>query len=829
MPGKKRKPQTGEAIKSERASVRSTPVQGVQSSESREIAELKRMQEQLQRRADELEVINSIAAMTNASLDLDTILDNAIKSLIRLTRADHGVLYLLDEERPGNMRPIRYRGMTKREAFELIPVDTPTSMSWAALRQRRVIHVPDIHAVLAYPPLYGAGICSFVTIPLFSNERPIGSMNLGMRSAKPLQVYSIEALTSIGSQIGVALEHARLLTSMEREIEERRKAEAELRASEVRYQQIILASPEAIALTDVKGKYLLANELYARLFGYESREAFQHAGLWAKDVLTPEFMAQLQKIYHSLKIGETMSGLRGMMRRRDGSEFHVEISTAILRDAQGLPIGMIGIVRDVTEMHRWEEALRRSEERYRTLAEAAHDQIFIVDQNDQLVYVNQFASQFIAKSPSEMIGRPRSDFFGGSTGDRQRSHILKIFANGKPKYEENRIDLPGRVHWLGTWLAPIFDHEGKVIQVLGVARDITDYKETASRLAASEQRFRDTIERTSDGYFFIDNNGFVTGWNKAFLRILRFSQEDVDNLHITSHTDENARILLERLFNRVMSGETIAAQEMQIPVKDGELRWISFNARRVMRQGIVVGIEGFLRDVTEQVATLESLRTVSLRLVQVQEEERRRIAREIHDSLGQQLTALQLEVTAATHALKGGVEVPKALQDAVHTIEESITMAQNLCYDLRPPLLDDFGLEAALRDHVTEYQEKWGIAVDFTAEKLDHLLSRDAETALFRVAQEAMNNVLKHAQARMVRVRLGLYDGRIFLRIQDDGCGFEPEPVQSRGRSDHFGLMTMNERIELLGGELMVESRPGSGATITAWLPMSEGRNDENS
>ncbi|HNY92900.1 MAG TPA: sensor histidine kinase, partial [bacterium] len=197
-----------------------------------------------------------------------------------------------------------------------------------------------------------------------------------------------------------------------------------------------------------------------------------------------------------------------------------------------------------------------------------------------------------------------------------------------------------------------------------------------------------------------------------------------------------------------------------------------------------------------------------------------RIAREIHDSLGQQLTALQLEVTAATHALKGGVEVPKALQDAVHTIEESITMAQNLCYDLRPPLLDDFGLEAALRDHVTEYQEKWGIAVDFTAEKLDHLLSRDAETALFRVAQEAMNNVLKHAQARMVRVRLGLYDGRIFLRIQDDGCGFEPEPVQSRGRSDHFGLMTMNERIELLGGELMVESRPGSGATITAWLPM---------
>jgi len=945
VPGRKRESQKGEAKKSRRTAAQPAAVQGGESSASREIAELKRMQEQLQRRADELEVINSIAAMTNASLDLSTILDNTIKGLIRLTQADHGVLYLLDEERQGSMRPLRYRGITKRKAYELIPMDTPTSQSWAAMRQQRVIHVPDIRAVTSYSPLYGAGICSFVTIPLFSNERPIGVMNLGMRSAKPLQVYSIEALTSIGSQIGVALEHARLLMSMEREIEERRKAEAELRASEVRYRQILFTSPEAIAITDVDGKYLLANGLFARLFGYESSEAFQQAGLRVKDLLTPEFLVKLQKIHFSLPIGETISGLRGTMRRRDGSEFYAEISTAIPRDAQGLPTGMIGIVRDVTEIHKWEEALRRSEERYRTLAEAAHDQIFIVDQEDRFIYVNQFASQFLEKSPADMIGRPRSEFIGGPSGDRQRSHLTKIFASGKPRYEENWIDLPGRTHWLGTWLAPIFDQKGKVIQVLGVARDITEYKETASRLAASEQRFRDTIERSSDGYYFIDDKGYVTGWNKACLRILRLNREDVDNLHLTSHADENTRILLERLFNRVMSGDTITAYEVQIPVKDGELRWISFNARRVMKKGIVIGIEGFLRDitehkevaealrisearyrslfdsiryevyamdpdgrfretntafqeswgqtlgrtvrevvkdravvktltmlikrvistritvqasfsmerddgavhystilspvltqdgkliglvgmnldVTEQVTTLESLHSVSMRLVQVQEEERRRIAREIHDSLGQHLTALQLEVTAATHALHGHAELPRALQDAVRTIEESITMAQNLCYDLRPPLLDDFGLEAALRDHVIEYQEKWGIAVDFAAAKLDHLLSRDAETALFRVAQEAMNNVLKHAQARAVCVRLGLSGGRIFLRIQDNGRGFDPGLRLSRERSDHFGLMTMNERIELLGGELVVESKPGSGTTITAWLPMQKG------
>jgi len=947
VPGRKRQVLEEDGKKVTRAPDAEEEANSEDSSTSHEIADLKRMQEQLRRRADELEVINSIAAMTNASLDLGTILDNAVKSLIRLTQADHGVLYLLDESRPGRMRPIRYRGMTKREAYALAPLDTPTSQSWAAMRQQRVIHIPDIHAIEAYPPLYKAGIQSFVTIPIFSNERPLGSMNLGMRSIKVLQVFSTEALTSIGNQIGVALEHARLLNSMESEIEERRKAEAELRESESRYRQIIFTSPEAIALTDVHGKYLIANDGYARLFGYESSEKFLQAGLYGKDLLSPEFLARLQKLYWSLPVGETLSGERGLMRRRDGSEFLVEISTSILRDARDVPTGMIGIVRDVTELHRTEEALRRSEERYRTLAEAAHDQIFILDREDRIVYINQYAAQVIGKKADKAIGRPGNEYFGGQIGDRQKNIIQGIFKSGNPRYSENLVEFSGRSRWLGTWLAPIFDQEGTVIQVLGVARDITDYKETASRLAESEQRSRDIIERSVDGYFFIDTEGVFRNCNLAFAKVLRFKPEELVDLRVESHADPEIRERIVSLFGRAMSGKSLNYAEIYIPLADGERRWVSFNMRRVMKKGIVIGIEGFLRDITEQkeiaealrisearyrslfdsiryevygmdldgrfretnaafleswgpalgrtvssvikdrtvartlrmlikqvisnrstvqaafsveresgmvyysailspvltedgtliglvgmnldvtgqVTTLESLRMVSMRLVQVQEEERRRIAREIHDSLGQHLTALQFEVTAASNALQGSVEIPKALRDAVNTIEESITMAQNLCYDLRPPLLDDFGLESALRDHVMQYQEKWGITVEFTAEKLGHPLGRDAETALFRVAQEAMNNVLKHAQASTVRIGLGRLNGRIFLRIQDDGRGFEPAPRTSPAHSDHFGLMTMSERIELLGGELEVVSKAGIGTIITAWLP-AEGREE---
>ena len=907
--------------------------------------ELTRIQEQLQRKADELELVNSISALVNASLDLETTLDNAIESIMQITKADLGIIYRLDPAQPESMMPIRYRGISKRLAYKLTPLPIPTSLSWQALRDRQVIHIPDLSAIQPFPPIREVGIRSFITIPLFIKETPLGCMNLGMRSKQPLRMLSIESLSSIGNQIGVAIAHAEFYREREQELEERRSIEFALRESEALYRQVINTSPEAIGLTDTNGNYLLANDLYARLFGFASSEAFLETKPNAIEFITPEFFIHLQKKSRIIYAGVYLTNVTGLMRRRDGSLFMADVSVSLIRNAEGKPYAIIGAVRDVTERQRYQEALLKSEERYRILAEAAHDQIFIVDKTDRIAYANKYTANLLSLDAAAMVGKPRTDFFKGEYGRRQLYHLLKAFKSGKPQYEENWTQLSGRTVWFGTWMVPILDTNGRISQILGVARDITEYKETARKLADSEQRFREIVERSSDGYYFFDTQGVLNNWNQAFLRIFRLEPGEMEKVLISGHYDPEIRTRLEKMFTQVKGGKNITNLEINIPLRSGEPLWVSVSSRRVMKEGIVTGVEGFFRDITEQRATAEALkvsearyrslfdsvnyevysigldgrfrecnaafqmawgtalghtvsqvikdrkttrtvkqlikqvfteqrtvqsslsvrrphgvvhytvtispiltgegnliglvglnvdvtdhlntlhtlRTVSLRLVQVQEEERRRIAREIHDSLGQLLTALQLELTAAIQTLDISVPAPKALNDALTTIEESITLAQNLCYDLRPPLLDDFGLDAALRDYLSEFQEKWGIAVHFRVEELDHVLDRDAEAALFRIAQEALTNVLKHAHAKQVQVHLGRKDQTIFLRIQDNGCGFAVQQTRKRRRADHYGLMTMNERIELLGGELQVESHPGSGTTITALLPITPG------
>ncbi len=910
-----------------------------------EIAELQRVQEQLKRKAEELETINRIVALTNASLDLDAILDTALESVVHAVQADMGVIYLFSPDEPEKLTTSRNLGLSPDEAEALIPPRDISSRTWRAIWERKVIHVPEVKAGEVYPPILSVGITSFVTIPLWCKDRPLGSLNLGMRNRTPLQLLSPEAMISIGNQIAVAIDHAGLLKNLERENEERRKAEAAARASETLYRQIIDTSPEAVGLTDALGNYQIANDRYAQLFGYESAADFLAAQPQTSQLMTPEFRADLTLCQQRLQPGDSMRNVCGQMVRRDGSLFMAEISASMIRGRGGQIESVIGIVRDITERQFMEEALRKSEERYRTLAEAANDMIFIIDAQDRVVYANRYAANHFQVDPEALIGKPRVLLFNDEASKHQMLNLHKVFRTGKPIYTESRTDFPGRTLWLGTWLAPIVDKQGIVVQVLGVARDITEHRQTSQRLAESEQRFRDTIERSVDGYYFLDMNGILQGWNEAFLRILQLRPEEVEGLHIFANTTPEIHTKLAVLFAKVKSGRNIANEEINVPLQHDEIRWLSFNARRVIKDGIVIGVEGFMRDiteqksvadalrvsearyrtlfdsiryevyamdpdgryretnaafqeawgpalgrtvaevikertaarnfkqlvrrvlttqvtvqasfsmkragllvhysatlspvltkdgqliglvgmnldVTEQVTTLESLRRVSMRLVQVQEEERRRIAAEIHDSLGQHLTALQLEVAAASRSLDAVGKPSQAMAAAVRTIEESITLAQNLCYDLRPPLLDDFGLEAALRDQIAEFQDKWDIPIEFETEALDHLLSRDAETAFFRVTQEALNNVLKHAAARHVQIRLGRIRHQVRLQIRDDGNGFEPQRVRRLDRGGHFGLMTMKERIELLGGEFTLESAPGEGTTITALLPVEPG------
>lgn len=224
------------------------------------------------------------------------------------------------------------------------------------------------------------------------------------------------------------------------------------------------------------------------------------------------------------------------------------------------------------------------------------------------------------------------------------------------------------------------------------------------------------------------------------------------------------------------------------------------------------------RDKEQRLQTLaERLRALSEQLVQVQEHERRHLARELHDEIGQQLTAALIRIRDPAARL------PQALRrDLDQRFNSLIDQVRQLSLDLRPSVLDDLGLGPALRGYAERQAQLGRLQLDLQIEVAAHRYSPEVETALFRIAQEATTNVLRHAQAGRLRLRLWREADSLWLDIEDDGCGFAADAAPAALTPRHFGLLGMHERARLLGGDVEVRSSPNTGTRVRAWVPVPE-------
>ena len=222
-------------------------------------------------------------------------------------------------------------------------------------------------------------------------------------------------------------------------------------------------------------------------------------------------------------------------------------------------------------------------------------------------------------------------------------------------------------------------------------------------------------------------------------------------------------------------------------------------------------------------ASARRLQRLSRRLLAVQEEERRRLARELHDEVGQQLAGLVARLEAARRST-GSIH-ESAVDAALAIAEETLDMIGDLSLELRPSVLDDYGLAAALRWHVERIAQRAGVAVNLHVTGLEGRLAPEVETAAFRIVQEALTNVVRHARVDAAQVRLWIDGDRLYLRVADDGRGFDLQ--RRRQEAPAFGLSSMRERAELLGGCCRLESAPGTGTRVLAQLPLSDAAHRE--
>jgi PAS domain S-box-containing protein len=483
------------------------------------------------------------------------------------------------------------------------------------------------------------------------------------------------------------------------------------------------------------------------------------------------------------------------------------------------------------ERKRTEEALRENEERLRLATQTG--KVGVWDWNILTDQVSWTPTVYT------MHGVEPGKFDGTVTGfsslihpDDQppvREGIQRAMEGGTPYEIEFRVPMPdGSTNWLFTNAVVLRDSEGRPVRMIGATVDITESKTAEQELA----RVAAIVDSSRDAIVGKDLNGNVTSWNKGAERLFGYTPVEMIGKPITLLIPEDRLHEEAKILERLRRGEFIDHYETIRQRKDGSLLEISLTVSPVFdSRGRITGASKIARDITEKRRTESAIRDreIMKRLVEAQEAERHRIARDLHDHLGQQLTALRLKLQSMRAKCNGDAVLAKEM-DETQEYASRIDMDINyLAWELRPTELDQLGLENALASFVREWSKTYDIAAEFhTSNHLSERLPPELETNLYRIVQEALNNILKHANASNVSVLFERHSERVVLIIEDDGVGFEPGVDRPRTTSKGLGLIGMRERTALLGGTLEIESRPGGGTTIYVRIPLgSSGRGDD--
>ena len=358
------------------------------------------------------------------------------------------------------------------------------------------------------------------------------------------------------------------------------------------------------------------------------------------------------------------------------------------------------------------------------------------------------------------------------------------------------------------------------------AQELLRQKE--ARLAA-ERKYRRIFENVSEGIFQSTPEGYYLMANPALARIHGFkSAREL----IRSCRDISQKIYVDPTrreeFKRLLEKHSIVRDfELETFRKDGSRIWVSVDARAVRDEaGKIKYYEGTARDITQRKHTEEALReseaaarTYLRRLIEVQEGERRRMSRELHDQVGQILTAVKMNL----HALRQKCSAPEivlSIEDNMKVIDEAVDQVRDLSVDLRPLLLDDFGLVVAVRWYLDRQAKSCGVPADFTTRSLgeDDRFSSELETACFRIVQEAVTNVARHARASRISVVLERAGQDLVLLVSDDGAGFDKKALRTSAAT--LGLRSMEERVQAVGGSITIDSALDVGTAICARFPI---------
>ncbi|MCU1267854.1 MAG: domain S-box-containing protein [Acidobacteria bacterium] len=707
-------------------------------------------------------------------------------------------------------------GFVGDDGVKLVNPEWERTIGWT-LKELREQNV-DIFAE-AYPdPRYRQEVLDFVA----AATGEWIDLKIRVRDRRVIDAACAVVRLSDGTKVAIA-----------QDITERKRAEDALRLSEDRVRLIIDTIPTMTWTTRPDGTLDFVNQRWLDYTGLTLEEAIEEPTRTVHPEDLPRAMENWLVVKASCEAYEDEMRLR----RSDGEYRWFLVRIAPLLDELGNLLERYGVAIDIEERKRAEALLYAKEQEFRAIVENAPDHIARYDREFRRTYVNPALAKAYDLSAEAMIGKPMFSIIRETRLDIKEEELAQIrqrfaavFETGKSYEFEINLPMPAGRRDYNVRLFPELDLAGSVINVLSIARDITESKDAEYALGESERRLAEAQQVAHIGYWESNLDTGKVIWSAETFRIFGLQpQNSIENFQEFIHAEDRPR--QAEAMARLELGEHYDV-EYRVVRPDGEVRLVHSHGDAIRDEsGGQRRVFGTLQDVTEikraeekLKATTEQLRSLSASLQSAREEEGIRIARELHDELGAALSSLRwdleevLEVMSESTDLSQVVGLRKRIEDMIELTDTTVNAVRRIASELRPIALDELGLGEAIEWQAQQFQERTGIIVQCNCALEDIYLSSDQSIAVFRIFQEALTNILRHAQASTVNIQLKEEAGEFTLTISDNGRGITDDEKSGQRT---LGLLGMRERTHLIGGKIDITGSDGGGTAVILRIPIT--------
>ena len=610
---------------------------------------------------------------------------------------------------------------------------------------------------------------------------------------------------------------ARVFNSMTTQLEETLTA---LRYKEQYFRSLIENATDIIAILDGDGNIIYGSPSNEKILGYPSEVVINKK---FSEFVHPAELSDFMKFFEEMcRIPGIIESTEIRFRHTDGSWRTLEVVGNNLLDDQAVS-GIVLNCRDVSQRKSAEEALRESEKKYRNLIEQANDGIIIL-QDARVKYVNQRLADLLGYTREDMMDTPHIRYVHPElVSESIERNRRRTAGEAVETIHENVLRQKGGADIYVEVNAEAILFEGKVSNLVFV-RDITARKRAEESLRESQERYRAIFEQAADSIVLIDaETGDLMEFNDMAHESLGFTREEFEKLRIPDFEVVESVEEVARHIKKIVN-EGTDQFETKHKTKGGEIRTIHVSSKAIYVRGKDF-IQSIWHDITERKEfeavlkkSQQELRRLANKLITAQEVERLRLARELHDDISQRLAVLSIEAGKIEQLLKA---TPERFLDKFRWMQDELV---NLSSDihaislrLHPSILEDLGLSDAIKSESDAIIKREGIVINYEPGSVPPDLSKDVALCFYRIFQEGLSNVAKHARATEVNIYLSCHKNQIQLSIEDNGQGFD---LNKMDKKPGLGLASMEERIRFIGGNFNIRSKSGEGTYIAVKAPL---------